>query len=251
MLLMSLGGVSSSASVLSQTPSRAPPRFSRRCGRNRFLEKASGAGSAYSVGRGSVSVHGFKTDIPVRKKSPALRVTTHRSCKTALAAMNRSGWGKVWRTALPFSMRRRQTTKTSSSTSSSRSANHGRSSLVSHASNRLRDRSAAGNRSMPYLISAIVTLLRYMLAGSWLSAHALTWASQFALRSSEITLVSKSQPLTARRRAPASGHFHARNPSPAAATETAECASLVARLPEPDARNPRQTGSPPRPCRAP
>jgi hypothetical protein len=43
---------------------------------------------------------------------------------------------------------------------------HGRGSLASHASNRLRDRSVAGKRSIPYRISAIVTLLRNRLDGS-------------------------------------------------------------------------------------
>src|ERR1700739_3938269 len=152
--------------------------------------------------------------------------------------------------AFPSSTRRRQITKTSSSTSSSRSENQGRSSLASHASSRLRDGSTAASRSMPYLISAIVTLLKNRLVGCWLSDHALTCVSQLGLRSSEITFVSRSQPLTTRHRAPGGGRFRAQNPGLATATETAARAGLVAPLPERAARRLRLKVSPPHPCRA-
>src|SRR5271157_812238 len=197
-----------------------------------------------------MSVHGFSRGTPVRRKSSTLRVTTQRSCRIAVAAINRSGCGKVGHMAFPSSTRRRQITKTSPSTSSSRSENQGRSSFVSHASSRFRDGSTAASRSMPYLISAIVTLLKNKLVGCWLSDHALTCVSQLGLRSSEITFVSRSQPLTTRHRAPTSGRFRAQNPSLAAATDRAAHAGLAEPLPEQDARKPRQKGSPPHPCRA-
>jgi hypothetical protein len=50
---------------------------------------------AHSASRGSVSVHGFRRGTPVRTKSSTLRVTTQRSCRIAVAAINRSGCGKV------------------------------------------------------------------------------------------------------------------------------------------------------------
>src|SRR6516162_9150505 len=67
--------------------------------------------------------------------------------------------------AFRFSTRRRQITKTSSSTSSSRSDNHGRSSLASHTSTRLRDRSTTASRSMPIPdLGDVANRLRRLLA---------------------------------------------------------------------------------------